>query len=92
MKKSGARGYMSLGKLRTRPGFELRSGHVGFVVDKLALGQVFSEYVDLPCRSSFHQLLHNHHNLSLGANTIGQYWQHCQMDLVSPPLRIIIKK
>jgi hypothetical protein len=26
-----------------RPGFEPRSGHVGFVVDKVALGQVFSE-------------------------------------------------
>jgi hypothetical protein len=25
-----------------RPGFEFRSGHVGFVVDKVALGQVFS--------------------------------------------------
>jgi hypothetical protein len=27
-----------------RPGFEPRSGHVGFVVDKVALEQVFSEY------------------------------------------------
>jgi hypothetical protein len=28
-----------------------------FVVDKVALGQVFSEYFSFPCQSSFHQLL-----------------------------------
>jgi hypothetical protein len=28
-----------------------------FVVDKVALGQVFSEYFGYPCQSSFHQLL-----------------------------------
>jgi hypothetical protein len=33
---------------------------VGFVVDKMALRQVFSEYFGFPCQSSFHQLLHNH--------------------------------
>jgi hypothetical protein len=33
---------------------------VGFVVDKMALGQVFSEYFGFPCQFSFHQLLHNH--------------------------------
>jgi hypothetical protein len=43
-----------------RPGFEPWSGHVGFVVDKVVLGQVFSEYFRFPCQSSFHQLLHNH--------------------------------
>jgi hypothetical protein len=37
-----------------RPGLDLRSGHVGFVVDKVALGQVFSEYFGFPCQSSFH--------------------------------------
>jgi hypothetical protein len=30
---------------------------VGFVVDKVALGQVFSEYFGLPCQSSFNQFL-----------------------------------
>jgi hypothetical protein len=30
---------------------------VGFVVDKVALGQVFSEYFGFPCQSSFHRLL-----------------------------------
>jgi hypothetical protein len=39
------------------------SGHVGFVMDKVALGQVFSEYFGFSCQSSFHQLLHNHHHL-----------------------------
>jgi hypothetical protein len=28
---------------------------VGFVVDKVALGQVFFEYFSFPCQSSFHQ-------------------------------------
>jgi hypothetical protein len=27
---------------------------VGFVVDKVVLGQVFSEYFGFPCHSSFH--------------------------------------
>jgi hypothetical protein len=27
--------------------------HVGFVVDKVVLGQVFSEYFGFPCQSSF---------------------------------------
>jgi hypothetical protein len=55
-----------------RPGFEPGSGHVGFVMDKVGLMQVFSEYFGFPCQSSFHQLLHNHHLLSSGAGTIGQ--------------------
>jgi hypothetical protein len=47
---------------------------VEFVVDKLALGQVFSEYFGFPCQSSFQQLLHNHPDLSPKAGTIGQKW------------------
>jgi hypothetical protein len=46
-----------------RPGFA--SGqHVGFVVDKAALGQVFSEYFGFPCRS-FHRFLHYHNHPGL---------------------------
>jgi hypothetical protein len=45
--------------------FKAGSGYVGFVVDKVALGLVFSEYFSL------HKLLHNQH-LSSGAGTIGQ--------------------
>jgi hypothetical protein len=44
---------------------------VGFLVDKVALGQVFFEYFGFPCQFSFHRLLHIHH-LSSGAGTIGQ--------------------
>jgi hypothetical protein len=44
---------------------------VGFVVYKVALEQVFSEYFGFPCEFSFHQLLHIHH-LSSGAGIIGQ--------------------
>jgi hypothetical protein len=44
-----------------RPGFNPRSGHMGSVVDKVALGQVFSEYFGFPCQFSFNQLLNTHH-------------------------------
>jgi hypothetical protein len=44
-----------------RPGFDPGSGQVVFVVDKVALGQVFSEYFGFSCQSSFHQIL-RHHN------------------------------
>jgi hypothetical protein len=39
-----------------------RVWQMGFVVDKVALGQVFSEYFGYPCESSFHQILHHHHH------------------------------
>jgi hypothetical protein len=57
-----------------RPEFDPWSDQVGFVVDKVALEQVFSEYFGFPCQSSFHHLLHNHPHLSSGAVTIGQKW------------------
>jgi hypothetical protein len=41
------------------------------MVDKVALGQVFSEYFGFAFQSSFHEFLHNHHYLSSGAGTIG---------------------
>jgi hypothetical protein len=53
------------------PGFDPRSDHVGSVVDKVAVQQVFSEYLSFPCQFSFHRLLHTHH-LSSGAGTTGQ--------------------
>jgi hypothetical protein len=53
------------------PWLDPRSGHVGFVVDKVAMRQVFSEYFGFPCQSSYHRLLHTHH-ISSGAGTIGQ--------------------
>jgi hypothetical protein len=45
---------------------------VGFVVEKVALGQVLSEYFIFRCKFAFHLLLHNHHHLSSGSGTIGQ--------------------
>jgi hypothetical protein len=57
---------------RRRPGFEPRSGYVGFVVDKVALGKVFSEYFGFPCQFSFHWLLHTHHHPPFGTGTIVQ--------------------
>jgi hypothetical protein len=40
-----------------------RVWQVGFVVDKVALVQVFSKYFGFPCQNrSLHQLLRHHHN------------------------------
>jgi hypothetical protein len=44
---------------------------VGFVVDKVALGQFFLDYFGSPRQFSFHRLLHIHH-LSSDIGTIGQ--------------------
>jgi hypothetical protein len=38
-----------------RPGFDPGSVQVGFVVDKVTLGQVFPEYFGLPLSISFHR-------------------------------------
>jgi hypothetical protein len=45
-----------------RVGFDTKSGHVGFVEDKLALGQGFSECFGFSCKLTFYRLLHNHHH------------------------------
>jgi hypothetical protein len=42
-----------------------RSGHLGILVDKVALGQVFSEYFRFTWQSSFHQILHPHNHSEL---------------------------
>jgi hypothetical protein len=44
---------------------------MGFVMDKVVLGQVFSKYFGFPCQFAFHLLLNNHH-LSPEAGAIGQ--------------------
>jgi hypothetical protein len=52
-----------------------------FVVDKVALEQVFSEYFGFPCQFSFHQLLQkNHPHLSSGVCTIGQSGRSSDLD------------
>jgi hypothetical protein len=43
-----------------------------FVVEKVALGQVSSEYFGFPCQFSFHRLLHAQH-LLCGVGTGGQF-------------------
>jgi hypothetical protein len=53
-------------------GFVPISGHVGFVVDEVALGQILSEYFGFPVQLAFHRLLHSHQHLSDGAGVIGQ--------------------
>jgi hypothetical protein len=53
------------------PRFQPRSGRVGFVMDKAALGKVFSEYFGFPCQS-FHRLLHTHHHPTSEVGTQGQ--------------------
>jgi hypothetical protein len=40
----------------------VRAEHVGFVVGKVTMGQVSSEYFGFPCQSSFHQFLHPHNH------------------------------
>jgi hypothetical protein len=40
-------------------GFKPRSGHVGFVGDRVVVGQVFSEYFGFRCQFSFHRLPHS---------------------------------
>jgi hypothetical protein len=64
------------GFLPRRPGFEPGWSHVGFIVDEMALGHVFSQYFGF--RSQwFHWLLHthhhhHHHHPSSGTGTVGQ--------------------
>jgi hypothetical protein len=41
---------------------------MGFVVDKVALWHVFSEYFRFPCQFSFHRLFHNHLSSGTGTN------------------------
>jgi hypothetical protein len=62
---------------------------VGFVVDKAALGQVFSEYFGFPCQS-FHRSLHYHNHPGLTQKAIK--WPQCRVDLIPPPTMHIKKK
>jgi hypothetical protein len=51
-----------------RPRCDLRRGHVKYMVENAALGQVFFKYFGFPC--PFHRLPHTHHQLPSGAGTI----------------------
>jgi hypothetical protein len=59
---------------------------MGFVVDKVALEQIFSVYFSFPCKFSFHRLLHTHH-LSFGAGTIGKLVADVPSELSLTPTR-----
>jgi hypothetical protein len=68
---------------------ELLFEHFGFVVDEAALGQVFSEYFDFPCQSSFHQFLHHHNHRGRAQQAC--WWLQCRMDplgLCPPPYQL----
>jgi hypothetical protein len=59
----------------------------GFVVDKVILGQVFSQYFGFPCQFSFHRLFHIHRHLSSGTGTVGQLVADVQSGLSLAPLQ-----
>jgi hypothetical protein len=65
---------------------------VGFVVDKLPLGEVLSEYFGFSCQFSFYRLLHTHHHiLSSGAGAIDQIVVDMASGTVSPhPEKILL--
>jgi hypothetical protein len=64
---------------------------MGFVVDKAALGHVFSEYFSFPCQSAFHQILHHHNHPGQVQQAI--QWPLCRVDPAwTPPLTMRIKK
>jgi hypothetical protein len=43
----------------------VQAEYVGFVVDRVALGQVFSEHFSFPCQSLFHQFVYHHYRPGL---------------------------
>jgi hypothetical protein len=67
------------------------SDQVGFVVNKVALGQVFSKYFGFPCRS-FHRVLHSHLHPSSSAAAIGQIMAHIptRLSLTHPKKQLFI--
>jgi hypothetical protein len=58
------------------------SVHVGFLVEKVALGQVFSEYFSFHLPMSFHRLSPLH--ISSGEGAIGQLEAAVQRHSLSP--------
>jgi hypothetical protein len=73
--------------------FDPKSDHMGSVVGKMALGQIFSEYFSFPCQLSFHQTPYSQHHLPSGAGIIGQIVADVPSGLSPTPTQeIIIKK
>jgi hypothetical protein len=63
---------------------------MGFVVDRVALVQVFSKYFSVLGQFSFHQILHTY--LSFGAGTIGELVASAPSGLTLIPPHEIKKK
>jgi hypothetical protein len=57
-----------------RPGFDPRSCNMWLLVDKVALGQVFSEYFGFPCHS-FHPVLSTSLSFGLGQRGPTSGWR-----------------
>jgi hypothetical protein len=51
-------------------GLDSIASHTGFVVNKMALGRVFSQYFGFPCWFSFHQVLHVHQSSYLQSSIV----------------------
>jgi hypothetical protein len=64
---------------------------VGFVVDKVARGQVFPEYLGFPRQFLFHRLLYIHRPSS-GAGTIGELVADMPSGLSLTPPKKLKKK
>jgi hypothetical protein len=43
---------------------------VEFVVEKMAVGQLFTDYFHFPCQFSFYRLFHTHRHLSFGVSAV----------------------
>jgi hypothetical protein len=78
-------------KYARRPRHSSTHSTAGFVVDKVALGQVFSGYFSFPCQYSFHQFLHHHNHP--GQVQLANQWPPFRVDPAGlhPPLRELKK-
>jgi hypothetical protein len=63
--------------------FRVRAEDVEFVVDRVALGQVFYEYFSFSYQSSFNHFLHHHNHLGLAQ--YAYWWLHCPNWTLTPP-------
>jgi hypothetical protein len=61
----------------------VRAEYVGFLVDKVVLEQVFSEYFGFPYRLSFHQFLHHHNHPGLAQQAY--WWPQGRVDPLGLP-------
>jgi hypothetical protein len=62
------------------------------MVDKVAMGQVFSEYFGFPCQMSFHRLLHTHIVYHPGLVQYAKQWPTFKMDSFLTHLKKLKKK